>query len=102
VGFLALPPPLYVTLSVLYLAVCRQRHIDSVYHVVLRYHDTADPVFLLQHKMFCGLEFKVAAFKTLRAHCQGVSAVCSELKHKYVGITYSTKRLEYYTQYFCV
>jgi hypothetical protein len=26
----------------------------------------------------------------------------SELKHKSVGITYSTKRLEYYKQYVCV
>jgi hypothetical protein len=52
--------------------------------------------------MFCGLELKVTAFKTLHAHCQGVNAACSELKHKSVGITYSTKRLEYYKKYFYV
>lgn len=48
------------------------------------------------------MELKVSAFKTLHAQCQGVNALYSELKHKSVGITYGTKRLEYYKQYVCV
>jgi len=52
--------------------------------------------------MSCGLELKVPGFETLLAQCQGVNAVYSELKHKFVSITYSTKRLEYYKQYVCV
>jgi hypothetical protein len=48
--------------------------------------------------MFCGLELKISAFKTLHVRCQGVKAVRSVLKHKSVGVTYRSKRLEYYKE----